>query len=188
MVNKATAEVAGKGNITVELKVDGRRQMCILKDVLHVPDLGYQFVPTLENLGLETLFKHARCRIKIDTKTIASGTHCNGLYHLDLFELSKTPVRAMVVSLQRWHERLAHVDQAGIKRMVDHRMVKGAAIDSNEKTSINVNGCIMVKAIELLSPIRVFPELVRSSISYTLTLWELLRSRLLEAHATSSPS
>lgn len=122
--------------------------MCILKDVLHVPDLGYQLlsVPTLDKLGLETSFKHARCRIKTDTKTIASGTLRNGLYHLDLVELSKTPVRAMVVSLQRWHERLAHVDQAGIKRMIDHGVVKGAAINSNEKPSTNCNGCIMGKS------------------------------------------
>jgi hypothetical protein len=142
MGNKATAEVAGKGNITVELKVDGRRQMCILKDVLHVPDLGYQLlsVPTMDKLGLEKSFKHARCRIKTDTKTIASGTLRNGLYHLDLVELSKTPVRAMVVSLQRWHERLAHVDQAGIKRMIDHGVVKGAAINSNESPTPTAMG------------------------------------------------
>jgi hypothetical protein len=76
MDKKGTAEVTGKGNITVELKVDGRRQMCILKDVLHVPDLGYQLlsVPTMDKLGLEILFTHARCRIKTDTKTISSGT------------------------------------------------------------------------------------------------------------------
>jgi hypothetical protein len=98
---KATAEVAGKSTITVELKVNGRCHMCILKDVLHVLDLGYQLlsVPTMDKLGLDTSLKYARCRIKTDTKTIASGTLRNGLYHLDLVEISKTPVRAMVVSL-----------------------------------------------------------------------------------------
>jgi hypothetical protein len=116
MGNKATTEVTGMRNITVELKVDGRRQMCILKDVLHVFDLGYQLlsVLTMDKLELDTSFKHARCRIKTDTKTIASGTLRKGLYHLGLVEISKTPVRAMVVPLQRWYERLAHVDKAGI--------------------------------------------------------------------------
>ena len=85
----------------------------------------------MDKLGLETSFKHSRCRIKTDTKTIASGTLRNGLYHLDLVELSKTLVRAMGVSFQRWHERLSHVDQAGIKWMVDHGVVKGATINSN---------------------------------------------------------
>eukprot|EP00171_Calliarthron_tuberculosum_P022155 IDg22155t1 len=144
--NKATAKVTGKGNITVELKVNGKHQMCILKDVLHVPDLGYQLlsVPTMDKIGLVISFKHGRCLIKANSKTIASGTLSNGLYHLDLAD--EELERAMVVSLQRWHERLAHVDQAGIKRMIDHGVVKGAALNSNEKPGAPCNGCIMGKS------------------------------------------
>jgi hypothetical protein len=52
--NKTTAEVAGKGNMIVELKDDGKRQMCILKDLLQVPGLWYQLfsVATMDKLGL----------------------------------------------------------------------------------------------------------------------------------------
>eukprot|EP00171_Calliarthron_tuberculosum_P003514 IDg3514t1 len=94
MGNKATAKVTGKGNVIVALNVESRRQMCILKDVLHVPDLEYQLlsVSNMDKLGLETSFRQGRCLVKSDSKTIAS----------------------------RWHERLAHVGKAGIKRMIDH--------------------------------------------------------------------
>eukprot|EP00171_Calliarthron_tuberculosum_P018407 IDg18407t1 len=66
MGNKAIAKVTGKGNVFIALNVEGRRQMCIPKDVLHVPDLGYQLLSasTMDKLGLETSFKHGRCLIK----------------------------------------------------------------------------------------------------------------------------
>lgn len=38
---RTTAQVKGKGNIPVEMKVDNKRQMCILKYVLDVTFLGY---------------------------------------------------------------------------------------------------------------------------------------------------
>eukprot|EP00171_Calliarthron_tuberculosum_P000045 IDg45t1 len=123
MGNKATAKVTGKGNITVELKLLS--------------------VPTMDKLGLDTSFKHGRCLIITDSKTIASGSLPNGLYHLDLADELE---RAMGVSLQRWHERLAHVDQAGIKKMIDHGVVKGAALNSNEEPGTSCNGCIMGKS------------------------------------------
>lgn len=40
MVKKAYAEVLGKSNITFDLKVDGKLQMCIFEDVLHELDPG----------------------------------------------------------------------------------------------------------------------------------------------------
>eukprot|EP00171_Calliarthron_tuberculosum_P017850 IDg17850t1 len=115
MGKKDTAKVTGKGNVIVALNVGSRRQMCIFKDVLHVPDLGYQLlsVSTMDKLGLEISFKHGRCCIKSDSKTIASGTLSNGLYNLDLAEDQFPPDKALVASLQRWHERLAHVGKAG---------------------------------------------------------------------------
>eukprot|EP00171_Calliarthron_tuberculosum_P008862 IDg8862t1 len=73
-------------NVIVALNVEGRRKMCILKDVLHFPDLGCQLlsVSTMDKLGLETSFKH--------------------------------PDKALVASLQRWHERLVPVGEAGMNQ------------------------------------------------------------------------
>eukprot|EP00171_Calliarthron_tuberculosum_P001045 IDg1045t1 len=122
--------------------------MCILKDVLHVPDLGYQLlsVSTLDKLGLETSFNHGRCLIKSDSKTIASGTLSNGLYNLDLSEDQVRVDKAMVASLQRWHERLAHVNKAGIKRMIDHGVINGVALNPNGIPDASCSGCILGKS------------------------------------------
>eukprot|EP00171_Calliarthron_tuberculosum_P017286 IDg17286t1 len=66
--NEATAQVTGKDNITVELKVNYKRHLFILKDVLHILYLGFQlfYVPTMDKLELENSFKHGRCYIKFD--------------------------------------------------------------------------------------------------------------------------
>lgn len=56
-----------------------------------VLDLRYQLLSVLTTykLKLEKRFKQSSCRIKTDTKTIASGRLRNGIYLLDLVELSK---------------------------------------------------------------------------------------------------
>jgi hypothetical protein len=67
--------------------------MCLFKDVLHVLDLVYQLLsfPAIGKLGLEKSFKHARPRVKTDTKSIASmlekyapKTTCPSLPRIDL--------------------------------------------------------------------------------------------------------
>eukprot|EP00171_Calliarthron_tuberculosum_P010151 IDg10151t1 len=69
MGNKATVQVTRKGNATAEMKVDDKSHLCKLKDVLRVPDLGYQLlsVRNMEKLGLGTPLKQKRCHIKSDT-------------------------------------------------------------------------------------------------------------------------
>lgn len=83
--------------------------------------------------------------MKTDTSTIASATLRNGLYQLYLADELKEPVSAMVASLKLWHERLAHLYQSGIKRMIENGVVNGANINSNEKPSISFNDCILSK-------------------------------------------
>lgn len=51
----------------------------------------------------------------------------------------------MELFLQRWPERHSHADQAVINRMIDHEMVKGAIISSNDKPSTYCNRCIIGK-------------------------------------------
>eukprot|EP00171_Calliarthron_tuberculosum_P016658 IDg16658t1 len=105
--------------------------------------------------GLEKSFKHRRCLIKSDSKTIASGTLSNGLYNLDLVEDQVQPDKALVASLQRWHERLAHVGKVGIKRMIYHGVVNGATLNSNETSDASCSGCIMGKSHRSLIPKKI---------------------------------
>eukprot|EP00171_Calliarthron_tuberculosum_P014004 IDg14004t1 len=91
---------------------------CIRRYVLHVSDLLYQLlsVPAMEKLGLKTSFRHGRYYIKSESNTTAQENLRRGLYHLELAD--RNIDRTMVVSIYRWHERLAHVEEAAIKQAV----------------------------------------------------------------------
>jgi len=60
--------------------------------------------------------------IKMNGKIAACGTRKNGLYHLDMAPMSDV---AAVASLQLSHERLGHVNVAGVKRMIKNKDVDG---------------------------------------------------------------
>lgn len=91
------------------------------------------------NLEMETCFKYKRCRIKAELNYIDSGSLSYSLYHNNLAHFRREPVRAMLVSLMSWHDRLAHVDQADINRIIDHVLVNGAALNSRESINKSFN-------------------------------------------------
>jgi len=106
--NSNKAEVAGTGSIELELSVNGSNAKCKLKDVLHVPDLGYQLlsVPTFDRSGLTTSFGSGRCRIQKDSSLLATGTMKGSLYRLDT--VFSNPVAFIAADIDLWHRRMAH--------------------------------------------------------------------------------
>jgi len=58
----------------------------------------------------------------MNKKIAACGTRKDRLYHLDMAPMSDI---AAVASLQLWHERLGHVNVAGVKRMIKNKDVDG---------------------------------------------------------------
>ena len=52
--NSNTVKVLGTGTVVIPISVNGKRVKCILKNMLHVPELGYQLlsVPTFDKSGL----------------------------------------------------------------------------------------------------------------------------------------
>ena len=79
-------------------------------------------VGMMEERGAEVSFKRGMSIIKMNEKIAACGTRKNGLYHLDMAPMSDV---AAVASLQLWHERLGHVNVAGVKRMIKNKDVDG---------------------------------------------------------------
>jgi len=79
-------------------------------------------VGMMEERGAEVSFKRGMSIIKIDEKISACGTRKNGLYHLHVAPMSDV---AAVASLKLWHERLGHVNVAGVKRMIKNKDVDG---------------------------------------------------------------
>ena len=61
--NSNTVKVLGIGTVEIPISVNGKRVKCMLENVLHVPELGYQLlsVPTVDKSGLTTSFHSKRC-------------------------------------------------------------------------------------------------------------------------------
>eukprot|EP00171_Calliarthron_tuberculosum_P019863 IDg19863t1 len=82
---KSTTTAVRRWNVTVPIIFDGVKRICILTDVLHVPDLNFSLisVSTLAERGICTYFSTSRVQIVKDSEFIATGTRSSGLYALD---------------------------------------------------------------------------------------------------------
>ena len=110
--NSDIAKVSGIGNIEIAIFVHGKRVKCILQNVLHVPELGYQLlsVPTLDKSGLTTSFHSKRCWITNGSKLLATATMSRNLYELDVSSPSETALVAYNRKV-RWKFLLVHEEK-----------------------------------------------------------------------------
>ena len=120
--DKHKALAVGKGTVALDLLVKGRAVKCILADVLHVPELGYNLisVSAMDEKGTTTSFNNGQCRITKNGRLLAQGFRNKGLYLLSLAQTDRTiatAATANAASLQLWHARLGHVNAEGIKRI-----------------------------------------------------------------------
>ena len=145
--NRTTASVAGSGNVTLNIVLNGRHRKCKLENVLHVPQLGYQLisVPTLDKSGKNILFESGKAFVRSNNVLLATGTLQGNLYRLDS-RISK-PINAFIsVEMEVWHRRLAHLNPITIAEMSSKNVVQGLNL-STEKPKLNTcKGCIMGKA------------------------------------------
>ena len=148
--NLGFLKVKGHGKVKFKLLGKGKPRTCFAKDVLYVPDLGFQLlsVPTLARNGFTVSFLQNFCLIKKKSELIAKGTMINNLYRLDVCSDDKAFVRpnvrqaAMIADLSLWHKRLAHVDSLLIRKMCEKKTAIGLEI---KKTDFLCNGCIYGK-------------------------------------------
>jgi len=129
MGDKGSGATAGVGTVVLNVIVHGKTRMIKLEKVLHVPTMGFNFmsVGMMEERGEDVSFKGGKTIIKISYKVAACGTWKSGLFHLDMAPLSDI---AAVASLQLWHERLGHVNVAGVKRMIKNKDIDGLKCSS----------------------------------------------------------
>ena len=144
--NSTSAKIVGIGTMVVSILVHGRKVRCILKNVLHVPELGYQLlsVPTFDKQGLTTSFHSGRCWISNKSKLLATATMKGNLYELDLHNPTETALAASTIEL--WHHRLAHIQPVDIKSMQNSHAVRGLEISSDISNSKVCSGCALGKA------------------------------------------
>jgi len=129
MGDKGSVATAGVGTVVLNVIFHGKTRKTKLEKVLHVPTMGFNpmSVGMMEERGAEVSFKGGKTIIKISDKVAACGTRKSGLCHLDMAPLSDI---AAVASLQPWHERLGHVNVAGVKRMIKNKDIDGLKCSS----------------------------------------------------------
>ena len=122
---------------SLDIVVNGKAVKCMLTDVLHVPNLGYNLisVSAMDEKGTNTSFINGQCKITKDDRLLAQGFRNKGLYFLSLAHMNHTTNTAAVASagtLQLWHARLGHVNAEGIKRMSTMGIVKGTKLTTTK--------------------------------------------------------
>eukprot|EP00171_Calliarthron_tuberculosum_P022313 IDg22313t1 len=144
----STAQIVGKGSVSLELVVKGKHVNCQINNVHHVPGLRYQLlsVSTMAKLGIETTFgaNNAVLKQTSDGKLLATGSMRKGLYTLDTLPTSASSDTALVanISLNLWHQRFGHVSPSGLQSMADNEVVQGMEI-SNRHSNETCVGCIL---------------------------------------------
>ncbi len=85
MGTKATAHVAGKGDVVINIMTNGSPSTLKLTNILHVPSFKFQLlsVSQMYSRGIIVEVKDGQCKIKSDNIIIASGSSRGSLYVLD---------------------------------------------------------------------------------------------------------
>ena len=142
------ADIVGQGDVELRILVNGKSVRCTIRNVKHVPTLRYQLLSVIRmgRIGVRTIFddQGAVLRKKTSNQVIALGSIVNNLYALNIDNAHLLREKAFVSNLSLWHQRLAHVNAAGIKKMVENGVVKGIVLNSRQ-TEIKCNGCILGK-------------------------------------------
>jgi len=124
MGDKGSVATDGVETVVLNVIVHGKTRKIKLEKVLHVPIMGFNLmsVGMMEEQGDEVQFKGGKTIIKMNEKIAACGTRKSALYHLDMAPMSDV---AAVASLQLLHERLGHVNVAGVRRMIYNKDIDG---------------------------------------------------------------
>ena len=170
--NGERTKIAGTGSVKLNLGMNGRSKPCIIQNVLHVPNLGYQLlsVSQLSKSGIQTLFTSIGTQLIRNQEVIATGSLVGNLYKLDVSLGHCSPEKALVAAnLNTWHKRLGHIDISTIKLIKSEGIATGLNF-KNEDFS-NCTGCFKGKGHRDPIPKKSFTraakllELIHSDIS-----------------------
>ena len=169
--NSGTVKVLGPGTVKIPISVHDKRVKCMLRNVLHVPELSYQqlSVPTLDKSGLRISFHSKRFWISNGPKLFATATMTGNLYKLDIQSDSETALLASTA--EHWHLRLAQIQPWSILEMGKSKTVQGLEVSSSDKHGRTYSSCVLGKANrspipkQSLSRSTQFLELVHSDVN-----------------------
>ena len=115
--DKSTSIEAGRGDVGINVKVNGGQRLCMLQDVLHIPDFAYSLVSVsaLVERDITVSFDKIGVSISRNTCLLVSGSKAGKLFVLDA--VRPPAERSLVANLDLWHQRLEHVQRARILEM-----------------------------------------------------------------------
>lgn len=147
--DNSSVTAVGCGDVILQIKVGSVTKKCVIKDVLHVPTLVYSLLSTstMARKGFRSIFDDEGVHIvrKDSGLLSATGSLINGLYLLDLANERSSIDRALLSSLQLWHERLGHVHKEGIKTMAKKGIVDGLQKSLADDHALVCEGCVKGK-------------------------------------------
>jgi hypothetical protein len=122
--DKTKLQIIGTGNVKMAIMVDGKVVKCTIKNVLHVPSLGYNLlsVGAMESKGMTASFGGGICSIFAASKIIAQRTRIGNIYMLDVAADTGISCTA-TISMETWHARLGHSNFRGIANMISTNTV-----------------------------------------------------------------
>ena len=128
--NGMTIEALGTGNVKIEKGS--------IRNVLLVPQLHCNLfsVGAAADQGFTAEFGQDGCQLKSYGKVIVTGSRMNRMYVLDTGENCYATGIGTASKLQRWHERLGHVNEAGLLRMQKEALVEGLDLGKEKSLSI----------------------------------------------------
>ncbi len=146
--DSSTSSTVDRGTVRLSIMSNGRRAVCELRNVRHIPSFVYSLVSvtTPAKHGLVVQFHEDIVKISRGGKTVPSGMRDGGLYTLDLSTPSQSGEIALAAaSLQRWHERMGHVHQAGVLEMARNQVVSSMVITPGKRDAQVCEACISGK-------------------------------------------
>lgn len=149
------------GNVELKLKLPhGQSKQCTLRDVLFVPELGYNLlsIPSVTQSGKTANFTQHRCEI-LDKygKILCVAERRKNLYFVAMEpnqENKVNLVKSEKLSKENiWHQRFGHVCGKNLQKMANEKMVDGFNYNVNNELDF-CSDCIYGKQQKKKFPIR----------------------------------
>ena len=153
LANNIVIYSAGVGNVVFEPIVNGKQVGAVeFSRVLHVPDLRSNLLSCLY------LTRHKGITINISSHSMVFRQRRKTLFTASIDSSNSATLNGFTVAseaacvvsilpadLSLWHHRFTHYNYADVKKMVEHKLVTGLVLDSDNKPDPICEPCIAGK-------------------------------------------
>jgi len=120
MGDKGSVATAGPGTVVLNVTVKETTRKIRSKNVLCAPSMRFNVSSDgiTEKRGAKLSFRSRQAIIRTGDEGAACSKEYSELFHPDMTGISHV---SAVAALPLWHERLEHVEVAGVKQMTKHK-------------------------------------------------------------------